>query len=286
MEMKVSQAFVNNFYYIFVKSIFKKNIMKPSLSLMIAAILLALTSLMSSFENDSTSYPGGAPPGYTNSPGDKQNCGHCMGADVTNVSGWISSNIPPTGYVPGSTYTIELNVTGSGNKGFEISPQDTSGNLIGILTAGAANHLVGSGKYVTHDNSDIGILNWSFSWTAPNPGVGDVNFYAAFWVEHTQLSTYTVSENTNGVSQKSQLEVALFPDPAKDHVTLCFNHATSGNVVVEMLKQDGRKIGDIMYEFVQAGPFFQSFPISLSKGIYLVRIISGKQEAIRKLIVE
>lgn len=144
-------------------------------------------------------YPGGSPAGYTGSPGDGQNCVSCHGGSASTVTNWITSNIPPEGYTPGSTYTITVTVSGTGKKGFEVSPQSVSGTQLGVLAAGTGNHLVGGTKYVTQNSSgsSSGTATWSFSWTAPAAGTGQVTFYGAFTVNKpvTKLSTLVVQEN-------------------------------------------------------------------------------------------
>jgi hypothetical protein len=146
-------------------------------------------------------YPTGAPAGYTGSPGDGKNCTECHGGTATTISGWITSNIPAEGYLPGQTYQITAtnNNTGSGKYGFEISPQSASGTLLGTLTAGANNQLVGNNKYVTHVSASTSINTWTFNWTAPAAGTGNVTFYGAFARNHpgpVRLSTLTVGELT------------------------------------------------------------------------------------------
>lgn len=144
-------------------------------------------------------YPTGAPAGYTGSPGDGQNCTACHGGTATTSTGWITSTIPPTGYVPGQTYQITAtnNLTGSGKYGFEVSPQNVSGALLGTLAAGSGSQLVGSGKYITHTNANITNNTWTFNWTAPASGTGQVTFYGAFAKGNpgpVTLSTLAVNE--------------------------------------------------------------------------------------------
>jgi hypothetical protein len=144
-------------------------------------------------------YPTGAPPAKTGSPGDGSNCTECHGGTATTVSGWITSNIPADGYTPGQVYQITANnqITGSGKFGFEVSPQNVAGDLLGTLTAGANNQLVGANKYVTHTNANTTISTWTFSWTAPAAGTGQVTFYGAFAKGKpgpVRLSTLTVNE--------------------------------------------------------------------------------------------
>lgn len=142
-------------------------------------------------------YPSGSPAGYTGSPGDGKNCTQCHNGSASTVTGWITSNIPASGYTAGSTYTITVTVSGSGAKGFEVSPQNPSGTLLGTLTAGTGSHLTGSGKYVTQNSSvNSNPATWTFTWTAPAVGTGDVTFYGAFTVNKpvTKLSTLLVHE--------------------------------------------------------------------------------------------
>jgi hypothetical protein len=146
-------------------------------------------------------YPNGAPAAKTGSPGDGSNCTECHGGTASTVSGWITSNIPVQGYTPGQTYQITATnqITGSGKYGFEVSPQNVAGNLLGTLTAGTTSQLVGSGKYVTHTNATNSLSTWTFNWTAPAAGTGQVTFYGAFARNKpgpVRLSTLVVSEAT------------------------------------------------------------------------------------------
>ncbi|MCX6257875.1 MAG: T9SS type A sorting domain-containing protein [Bacteroidia bacterium] len=139
----------------------------------------------------------GAPAGKTGSPGDGSNCTSCHGGTATAVTGWITSNVPVAGYIAGNSYTITVTVPGSGNKGFEVSPQSPSGNLLGTLTAGTGSHLTGSNKYITHSSTvSTNPAVWTFTWTAPASGTGNVTFYGAFAIttSTTRLSTLVISE--------------------------------------------------------------------------------------------
>jgi hypothetical protein len=174
--------------------------MKKSIYFLLPALVLAFVMFASFGGDENSDYPSGAPAGYTGSPGDGKTCTQCHGGSSSNVTGWITSDIPVEGYAPGATYTITVTLTGSGKKGFEVSPQDAAGNLLGTLAAGTSNHLTGSGKYVTQNSGvNSNPATWSFSWTAPAAGTGDVTFYGAFTVSEpvTKLSTLTVSESTS-----------------------------------------------------------------------------------------
>ena len=149
--------------------------MKRKAILLTALIVTVSLSLISNF---TTSYPTGAPSGVANDPSSGAvNCTDCHSGTATTVTGWITSNIPASGYVPGTTYTITGTVTSSGKTifGFEISPQNPNGVLVGSLTITntTATKIVSS-KYVTHTQAGTAGTNtksWSFNWTAPATGV-------------------------------------------------------------------------------------------------------------------
>ena len=162
----------------------------------IAVTGLILANFILSF--NALGYPSGSPAGYTGSPGDGHHCVSCHGGSAATVSGWITSNIPASGYIAGTVYTITATVSGTGKKGFEVSPQDAIGTQLGILTAGTGSHLVGGTKYVTQNaaGSSSGTSIYNFTWTAPSAGTGPVTFYGAFTVgkSATKLSTLVVTE--------------------------------------------------------------------------------------------
>lgn len=161
---------------------------------------VAAVIFLTGYSGQNLKYPGGSPAGYTGSPFDGKDCSisGCHGGSATTATGWITSNIPAGGYTPGSTYNITVTVTGSGNHGFEVSPQSPSGTLLGTLISGTGSKLTGSGKYVTQSYSQSGNpQSWVFQWIAPVAGTGDVTFYGAFCVKKntTKLSTLVVGES-------------------------------------------------------------------------------------------
>ena len=262
--------------------------MKKYLSLLLPAALLAFVFIMAGFDGDELQNSSGAPAQNTNSPGDGQNCTHCMGGTATAVTGWITSDVPSTGYVPGNTYTITATGSGTGKKGFEISPQDLAGNLIGTLTAGTGNKLVGSLKYVTH--SSVVAANpavWTFQWTAPLTGAGDVTFYGSFAVTQnaTKTTTLTISESAEGLAQRSLSNWGFYPNPAHDRVFVNFSSKKEGHVNVDLVSLGGTLLQNLLTASLPAGE--RRFEISLSQpaGLYLLRITGENSQQVRKIII-
>ena len=262
--------------------------MKTHLTLLAVPFCVLLVVILASFGGSNLKYSAGAPPGYTNSPADAKDCSHCMGGTAVVVDGWITSDIPVTGYEPGTTYTITATVTGSGDKGFEISPQDDLGNLIGTLTAGTGNQLIGGGKYVTHTNASGGsTATWTFQWTAPSPGVGEVTFYGCFAAGklNTKITTMTVSQSTVGIEDRRSDSFTVFPNPASDQISVRFLQQEPEHVEIALFDINGRKILNLYHDFVYAGMFHHSFSLPVHPGIYAVRVQSGDFTCSRKIII-
>lgn len=117
----------------------------------------------------------------------------------------ITSNIPSTGYIPGTTYTFTATV----NKptyvrfGFQASPQDSVGNYKGtmIVTNTTKTKITGT-KYITHTQSGNNQSSWSWNWTAPALGSGQVKMSGALMAANNNGGTsgdsvYRVSVTLN-----------------------------------------------------------------------------------------
>ena len=168
--------------------------------------LMAMVVLLFSTTN-TIGYLTGAPSGKANDPASgSANCTGCHSGTATSNAAvaYITTNIPTTGYVPGTTYTITAHVVYAGKTrfGFEVTPQNTSGIQKGTITiTDPTNTKIVSTKYVTHTssgNTGSGSRTWSFNWTAPAVGTGAVGFYGAFIVGNNNGSesgdlTYTTS---------------------------------------------------------------------------------------------
>ena len=158
--------------------------------LLFLSVIVAFVMILAGTQN-SIGYLTGAPASKANDPSSgSANCTGCHSGTATNNAAiaYITSNIPSTGYVPGTTYTVTANVVYAGKTrfGFEVSPQNAAGTQKGTITiTDPTNTKVVSTKYVTHTsagNTGSGSRAWSFNWTAPAAGTGQVGFYGAFIV--------------------------------------------------------------------------------------------------------
>ncbi|MCX6251184.1 MAG: T9SS type A sorting domain-containing protein [Bacteroidetes bacterium] len=154
--------------------------------------------IMTGFNKTVLAHSNGSPSGYTGSPGDGHTCTSCHGGSSSTVTGWITSNVPTAGYTGGTTYTITITATGTGHKGFEVSPQNAAGTQLGTMIAGSGSKLVGGTKYCTHNSAPTGDPTvWTCSWTAPIAGTGTVTMYGAIVVTEpvTKLCTLVINES-------------------------------------------------------------------------------------------
>jgi hypothetical protein len=273
----------NIYFCAFKKTCNMKKVSAFLFFIFLYGIVILLTG--SSMNTDNSS---GAPAGNTNSPGDGQNCTHCMGGTAVPVVGWITSDVPADGYKNDSTYHITVTATGTGNKGFEVSPQTLTGNLIGTLFAGTGSKLVGSGKYVTHNAAkSANPATWVFTWKAPSTGSENITFYGSIAVTklQTKTTTLTITKNTVGLDEKKMIEARIYPVPSSGNFTLEMEHASAGNVSVDLTDLSGRLIQRLSEGMMDAGHLSLPFSVNQPTGIYVVTVAAGDQVAAKKLVI-
>jgi hypothetical protein len=243
----------------------------------------------------------GTDPGHTGSPGDNfKNCTICHGGTATDADGWITSNIPSTGWKPGQIYTITATNTkvGSTRFGFQVSPQDMQGNLLGqlIVSDTGATQLVGDSKYITYKSAGVDgtdLRTWTFNWQAPGDSINEVVFYGAFNSNHeghkafdnTTLSKLTVRREGAPVSVDMVNKVDglnIVQNYTTKIMRLQFENTTgedfsisiytSNGVLVKELYSGNDLNLDLNYDFSQ-----------LSTGIYMVNLLSKGKTNVYKV---
>ncbi len=272
--------------------------------LIISVVALATCYLMAFSPDITILKKDGAEPGYTGSPGDSlKNCTACHGGTAIKIDGWVLSNIPKDGYIPGTRYTITpINFeSGATRFGFEVSPQDLQGNLIGkmILTDTITTKFVGGEKYVTYTANGIesqDSMVWNFDWIAPTNGTGDVTFYGGFnsnYDNHkdgdkTYLSTLTVKEQTGAsVSDISNLisEFKVFPNPSSDIVSITLDLKEKSRVTIDISDMSCKQMESLIDEEMTGNITKQFSTSTLTNGTYLVRLKIGNQSTFKKLTI-
>jgi len=149
-------------------------------------------------------YDGNPPSARTGAPamGGKnaeQLCTSCHGGHTVNTGGSVTLVNPPAYYVPGTVYTLTLQVESSGTAansgrkwGFQltaINAGDGTGAGTFANVSGQGTMIgTGSGSFATRQYVEVSggnhagaasPVSWQVQWTAPNPGVGEVQFHFA-----------------------------------------------------------------------------------------------------------
>lgn len=267
-----------------------------------SAIALALVlDTTSTFSN-----PSGAPAGCSSSPSDGATCATsgCHSGTASAKDGMITSNIPVTGYTPGSTYAITVSITQSGIQtwGFQCSPQNTSGVRIGTLaiTNSTQTKLVGSSTYVTHKSagtSGSGSKSWSFNWTAPTAGTGSVPFYASVMAANSNggtsgdqvyYDTYIVNEDfSTGVAKTAEsVKFSVFPNPVEGNsMNISFSSKAGDVSKINLLNMNGGIVHSSFYTATVAGDQLVNVAIEdLAKGVYLIQVETTAGTATNRII--
>jgi hypothetical protein len=274
---------------------------KYLVSLLSIPSILLLLVITGEDHNSVYAYASGAQAGYSGSPGDNNNCTSCHSGTAVSLNGLITSDIPVSGYLPGNTYTITATITTTGvvKFGFEISAQNTAGSKRGtlVITNSTQTQLVGSGKYITHKlagtGGSSGSKTWTFNWTAPILGSGDVTFYGAFNStnndgtnngDHITLSEMLVHENTLTTSFHEPLAdaaIAVFPNPASSFINIT---PVSGSFInlVSIFDLTGKKVLD---ETITNNDVISLDIQSLKAGVYILMMNADGKVLTRKIVV-
>ena len=244
---------------------------------------------------------GGSPGGKTNSPGDVQNCTQCHTGNLNpgNATTSITSTGLSAGYTPGQTYTINAAIAGTSSSkiGFEVTVEsDANNSKVGTITITDAprTKTVNGGNAITHNASAgtaavSGANAWSFDWTAPTAGTGNVTFHGAFNVTNGNLNTqgdeiytaiFSVQESitTNLDDLATDSKIVLYPNPTING----FGISSSAKIeTIQILDLSGKVV------FTESNNFNHINTNELAPAIYFVKIITKNSGLlIEKLVIK
>jgi hypothetical protein len=265
--------------------------------LMIGFVLIWIIALPVQDAHSNTS---GSSSGKTGSPGDGQNCTQCHAGTPTTQTGLIAVNVPGNGYVPGATYQVTATVTFQGRTkfGFQVSPQNASGQQMGTLTAtnGAETQTQVSGKYITHRTAGTsgpsGTRIWTFDWTAPGPGSGPATLYGAFNCTNSMsnssgdvvyLSSTTVQEDLSAQIAEDNFipELTIFPVPASEFVEFRAPNAASDMYSIDVYNISGAMVQTVATQTLQG---FRLNVSELPAGMYIVKVYTRQGFTVRRIL--
>ena len=231
--------------------------------------------------------------GYTGSPLDGIDCTDCHPpGPATQVSGWITSDIPPGGYIPGATYiiTISTNDATTSRMGFQMTCETPAAKAGDFDNYDASRTQLKGSHVVTHTaagTDPVGTPNtWQMYWTAPMAGTGQVTFYAAVNASDASgtrfddiiyVTSLTVNESNVGITENIEdLAGHIYPNPASEYI----NIKLPLHAAVKVIDNIGREI----MSFTTSAETTKLDISSLEQGIYYMQIQSDGQVVARSFL--
>lgn len=280
--------------------------MKLKSTSIISIVTCLILIFVSGIFKQAQTHVAGAPAARCGSIADPLTCSNChSGGPNTIQPGWITSDIPPTGFISGVTYNISATATTAGRVrfGFEVSPQSATGTYLGTLIDTSSQTQIISTKYITHTSSGTtgtDSKTWAFNWTAPPTAVDSVTFYGAFLCANnsnsssgdiTYRSRLTVYRDiTEGTAEKltSGSDITVYPNPVSDLVHIRFNGKRNGIVETKLYDDHGRLIGPLVMEVQTTGDagITCKLPLSLNTGAYLLEFSMESARIVKRILVQ
>ncbi len=246
--------------------------------------------------------------GYTNSPGE-QNCTACHNSFALNSGGGsiaisTTPSITAGGYTPGATYTVDVTVSKTGVNLFGFGTEiltsaNTNAGTISVINSTQTKLLnSGSRRNIVHQlNGGAGTdsKTFSFQWVAPATA-GTATIYAAGVAangnnQNSSDFVYTTSlsiSSSVGIKEYNLLStVSLYPNPARESVTLSYQLDQDALVACSLSGLNGQHIADFYSEQQTAGSHEQKLmiPSSVQSGLYLLHLSVNDQATSRRLII-
>ncbi len=161
---------------------------------------------------------------------------------------------------------------------------------MGTLTAGSGNQLVGGGKYVTQSSgitADSAV--WTFTWTAPPAGTGEVTFYGAFAITTgtTELSSLGIPERpTQGIGANGTPGdlVAVTPNPSTGRFNLAFGKQVTQAVTINVYDVSGQIRYTGTTQSSDPGKDQTIDLTSQAAGVYILEVLSGNSRQVLRLV--
>ncbi len=278
--------------------------MKTKFIFPISIVMLVITSAFTAIHSSGHILAPG-------SPYDGATCAQCHSGGVTTPAVSITAN-PAFGvgdtYIPGQTYTININCSGNYPKyGFNAEVLDsnspTTVNDAGICGAPVTSNcqkfaFSGNPTNYTH-TAPSGVSNaatFSFNWIAP--ASGSVFIYAAGLGannsgtnlgDKVQTTSLTLTESPADIIYHTQNETSLnvYPNPATDNLRINYTLNERSNVTIKLYNLSGELVADLINE--KQGRGVQSvdvrLPMEIAKGMYMVKLTINGKQTIEKLLV-
>jgi hypothetical protein len=228
---------------------------------------LAAASILLLTAGTALGFSFGPPAGSTNAPGES-NCTTCHGSFPLNSgSGTLLLSGLPEDYEPDAVYdlTVTLSDPEAQRWGFQLTMLAADGTSTGQITvddSGTQTSTSGDRTYLKQNQQGTapgttGAKSWTFQWTAPAPGVGEVTLHVAGNAADNDGGTagdriyadFFSSAETTAVPALDLPPVLVLhgaaPNPFNPATDIRFDLARTGRVRVDVLTVDGRRVATL-----------------------------------------
>jgi hypothetical protein len=172
-------------------------------------------------------------------------CGSCHGSLATGTTMTLTG-VPTSGYTPGSTYTMLLTLSNSSMTGGGFDLKTSAGTLV----AGAGSKIKSTELVHSARQAMVGgVTAWTFTWTAPTTGVGNITMNVAGNAVNSNggddsgdkwnVASFTFVQNipsslTNTINNKIQIN----PNPCTNQITITDANALKNIQVLNLHGQN------------------------------------------------
>ena len=252
--------------------------------------------------------------GATGSPGETTcNTSQChVGNPVNAAGGSITIDVPSMPnweYIPGQTYPVSVTVSRQNVSlfgfGFEaLRSTGANGGTLAVMNSDTQlKSAVVSGNIRTNvvhtlnGGASSGLHTFTFNWTAPASGTGNITFYAAGNAANNNGSAsgdfiYTtnqvVTPSTVGLSENPGYfeNFSISPNPCTDKTIVQFVSDESTELEIRLVTISGKLVSTLYSGRATAGQNEYSLCLDpgIAKGLYLLDIISGSARKTTRIV--
>jgi len=253
--------------------------------------------------------------GATGSPGETTcNTSQChSGNPLNNGAGSVvisAPTMPNWQYFPGHNYPISVTVskTGSPLFGFGFEALRSTGANGGVLsiTNPAQTQLKSapiSGNFRTNvvHTLNAGLTadshTFTFNWTAPAAGTGNVTFYTAGNAANNDgdstgdfiyTASHVITESLTALNEIPGYDaLQLYPNPATDRFKIVFDLDQTSQVEIKMNDLSGKIVENVTSETLSTGrhEIYHDISQDLPRGVYFVTVSAGQKQMVKRVAV-
>ena len=175
---------------------------------------------------------------------------------------------------------------------------DSTLYIYGSLTeTGTNNPKVYLAKYDMSDYS--GKLLWEDAWESSDTLLdisiffhnNDIYLYGYNERNNLRVEYFKLTDTTTSIEDSDNIfsngnSIFIYPNPTSEASTILLELETSGNVKIVLSDVLGQELLQIYDGFATAGTFSKTFTTeNLSRGVYFLKILSGKNFTVEKIVV-